>query len=343
MGINNSEIIMKNIIQSYPLESSFTTVGKIIMEVMDRIQFSMYSSPRGDIIVEPPLCDFLPSDFGMETVTSNAIIRHNIDGVDGQISSPTQLDKALKLFPSPDAGPYGPNYVILKRDTYSWESGQIDEKVYTQAAVADALVKGWDEMGFTNLIGKPSVVNFSSLIPLYGVRQAVLTPRGYIASPAAAKLYATICLSKLNADAHTLHVNHIPNIKLWINRPIYMQGRNLIGTTRQVNHNLTWGQQGDMSTTSDINFIRTWEGQVDPDGQMIFTTVNGYGTKLLDYATLFGAAPKPTVVDKPVATPVKKIVKSGLVTLAPLVVSPVSTSAGSISWPGDEVSGKYGY
>ena len=302
MGTQNNEIVIKDVIQSYALQTNFIPIGQMIMEIVNRIEFSFYCTPRGDIVIEPPLCDFLPSDFGMQTIKSDSIINHNIIGVTGSVAAYYDLGKALQIFNSPDSGPYGPNYVILKRDTYSWESAQIDEKVFTMAAGVNALIKNFDNIGYSDMIGKLQTVTIPELIPLYGVRQASLTPRGYISTPQAANLYAQICLNRLNSDAHSVHINHIPNIKMWINRPTYVQGRNLLATTRQINHSITWGQQGDMSTTSELNYVRTWSGEVDKFGQMIYTTIGGHGAKLFDYAMLFQMAPKPEVVEPISAT-----------------------------------------
>jgi hypothetical protein len=286
MGVNNNDIMLKDIIQAYPLNSEFVSAGQRLAEVVERIQFCMYCSPRGDIVVEPPLNDFNPDDFGMDEL--------NVSQVVGSIGY-SELQDALSLFKEDiTCGPYGKNFVILKRDTYSWDAGQIDEKIYTLAVAKKALIANWDALGFSDMLGDLVVAVRPDLIPLYGVRQAPLTPRGYIYNNKAARLYAEICLNKLNADAHTFHVSHLPNIKLWLNRPVYIQGRNLLATTKQINHSITWGASGDMTTGSDLNATRTWTGQIDNDGNLIYTTINGYGAKLLNYAILFGKAAVPT-------------------------------------------------
>lgn len=279
LGADNRDILTKDIIQAYPLQSEWSSAGKILYETVDRIQFVMYASPRGDIVVEPPLFDFDPDDFGMQPIKSDAV-----QSLGNQYPP---ISHGESKFPGNDRGPYGPKYVILKRDTFNWESAIVDEKVYTIAVTKKAIFQNWESLPYSDLVGDLKVVKLPDLIPLYGTRQAPLTPRGYINTDDGAELYGQITLNRLNADAHTLRVAHTPNIQMWVNRPIYIQGRNVIATTKSISHSLTWGQAGSMETNTEFFAARTWNGQIDESGRPVFTSIGGYGSRPLNYAMLF--------------------------------------------------------
>lgn len=294
LGSDNSKILLEELTQSNFVNTEWSSVGEIMKDVVDRIQFVMYASPRGDIVIEPPLYDFDPDDFGLEAISGDAFL--NTLPTDQIATGHSDQSNAVKVlgtgelkFPGRDRGPYGANYIILKRDTFKWESAFVDEKVYTVGICANALVQNWPSIGNTSIIGDMAVVRLPDLIPLYGVRPAPITPPGYIASPEGAALYANIQLNKLNADAHTFNIQHVPNIKLWVNRPLYIQGRNCIATTKQVTQSITWGAQGDMSSMSDVYAVRTWNGLVSANDKTepIFTTIGGLGSHALNYKVLF--------------------------------------------------------
>lgn len=309
LGANNRDILLKDCIQSYPLNSEWVPAGQILYETLERIQFVMYCSPRGDIIIEPPLYDFNPEDFGLKGTSSDEFISklpvsaaNGSSDSTGSTSSTFTIQTAENLASQaqPNArnllrGPFGTQYNILKRDTHSWESAIIDEKVHTMAVSAKTIFRNWESLPNTSIVGGNTVVTNFDLIPLYGIRSIPITPRGYITSDEGTYLYAQITLNKLNADAHTMKVDHNPNLQLWLNRPLYIQGRNLIGTTKQITHSLMWGASGSCTTTSDIYAIRTWNGDVSKDDptKPIWTSIGGYGSRTLNYAVLFQMADKP--------------------------------------------------
>jgi hypothetical protein len=293
LGVHNNSILLKDIIQSYPMNNDGTTFGAIITETLNRLEFSMYCSPRGDIVMEMPLYDFDPDKFGVNEITSDSV-ESVINSIGGSKYLP--MVNAINYFGSgTNRGPYCSNYVITKTDTMAWDNAHVDQKVFTVAVAKRALFQNWDNLPFSDITGELELARRESLIPLYGYRAAPVTPRGYITTKSGSKLYAELCLNRLNADAHTIQVTHVPNIKLWLNRPIYIQGRNTIATTKAISHSITWGAQGDMTTTSDLYAGRTWDGDMsktDPT-RPVFTSINGYDTSVMNYAVLFNVAPQP--------------------------------------------------
>lgn len=304
-GAGNSNIISNDIIQSYGMNSEWRSAGEIIMGCIERIQFCMYASPKGDLIIEPPLYDFDPDDFGMVAIRpdefigqiNTKLIDQGERSVHEDLSHLATIEQAEQTIPSNNRGPFGPAYVVRKAHTYNWESAIIDEKVHTMATSAANIFQNWDTLGNMSIIGQLAVIKLPELIPLYGVRALPVAAPGYVESPEGAYLYASISLNRQNADAHTFRVNMQPNIALRLNRPIYIEGRNCIATTKQISQSITWGAAGDMSTTIDLYATRTWNGQISTDSppQPIYTPIGGNVSAALNYATLYKkrAVPKP--------------------------------------------------
>ncbi len=295
LGADNRKIVVEDIIQSYAMNSEWHSAGEIMQETVDRIQFIMYATPKGDVVIEPPLYDFNPNDFGIAQMSADKLIDTLPKSKPGTSNASTELIAGERMFRGNPRGPYGTNYVIRTRDTYNWESAFVDEKVYTMAICPHSIVQQWESVGNTSIIGDLAVVKLLDLIPLYGVRPVPIEPRGFLNSREGATLFASITLNKLNADSHTCNISHVPNIALWINRPLYVEGRNFIGTTKQLTQTITWGASGDMSTTTDLYAVRTWNGQVAKNNptEPIFTTIGGQGSKPLDYSILWKKAVVP--------------------------------------------------
>ena len=306
LGLMNRDVVVKGITQSNFLNSEWSSAGTIMFEVVDRIQFVMYCTPKGDFVVEPPFFDADPSDFGTTKISSSDFLsRLPTSSTDGQSqTSVAQIYTAETLAGQHESnstgrirGPYGSSYVILRKDTYKSEMASIDDKVHTIAVCSHQTIQNWEQIPNTSFLGDNTVVRLPDLIPLYGTRVLPLTPRGYVGSSDAAYYYAQVQLNKLNADAHSVKIDHIPNLRLWLNRPIYFQGRNALATTKQISHSLTWGEKGDMSTTSDLYAMRLWNGEVDQNDKTkpIWTPLAGagYGARGINYAILFGTAPIP--------------------------------------------------
>lgn len=299
LGVNNNNILVKGLINAYPLKSDFTTVGQILFDTISRIEFSMYCSPRGDIVVEPPLCDFNPDDFNLtfkreERTNSTSMWTDLRSEHDGDYVTAWQMAIGEDQYGSKlnEQDIFSNNYIIPIRDTISVTSTLTDEKVHTIAVTKHAIFQNWDSLPYSDIVGKLNVAKRENLVPLYGVRAAPISDRGYINSPEAAQLYAEITLNRLNADAHTFKVDMMPNVKAWINRPFYVEYKNIIATSRSVNDSITWGKNGDMTTSIELNYARTWDGSIDENGNMVYTTIGGYASKPFNYAVLFGVAPR---------------------------------------------------
>ncbi len=283
LGVQNRSVVVKDILNSYPMNSEWQSVAEILYDLVDRMQFSMYCTPRGDIVIEPPLYDFSPDHFGMTAISPT----------NGQVAANT-FSISEELFLSRPRGPFGPRYVVTRSDTVDIESAFTDDKIHTIAVVAKQIFPGWDSLPNTSIVGDLAVAKIPDLIPIYGARQAPITHRSFVSTEEGAHLYGNLVLNKLNADAHTMTVGLDSNIKMWVNRPIYIEKRNCIATTRRVDQSLQWGARGSMDTRIDLHATRTWTGDVDVNGTPIYNTIGGVGGAPLDYSVLFKVKPRAT-------------------------------------------------
>lgn len=246
--VDSREIVTRDLAQTFAANTEWSTRAQVLRNVVERIQFVFYVSPRGDFCVEFPLVDFDPADFGE----------------------------------------FAPNYIVGLDSTPVISTAFSDSKVMTMAVCAHNFVQNMEVGGDPNEIpGFQQVVTLWTLIPVYGVRTVPITPQGYIASADGANVYASICLNRLNADAYTQQVRMPPRLTTWLNRPHYVQKRNHIGTTKSITHTITWGANGEVGTTLGLNDMRGWDGSITRDGRMLFTPLGGAASKPFSYARIF--------------------------------------------------------
>lgn len=288
LGADNTNVIVNDITQSSFINSEWQSAGKIMWETVNRIQFSIYCTPKGDIVVEPPLFDFDPHDFGMSPIRPSTTSTGSTPK-----SALDVVAEGNAKFKSNVRGPFGPNYVLTRSDVTSWESAQVDSQVHTIGVGSRHIFQNWESLPNMSIIGGQTVVKIADLIPIYGLRELPCPMKGYVATAEGANYFIQTMLNRTNADAHTLHVQHMPRLQLGINRPIYLQGRNCIATTKNVSHSLTW--RSEMSTSCDLYSTRTWDGTMsatDPT-MPVYAPLGGYASRPLNYALLMNKASKP--------------------------------------------------
>jgi hypothetical protein len=269
----NREVLLKEIISSVSMTTELKSRLSMIYDILDRIEFVFYESPKGDLICEMPLYDFDPEDFGIEELkTSKVVLGSDLGGASFLTNENTSR------------GPFAGRWTIKRDKVFNFSKGITDEKVRTQMSCTWYPIKGWDKTGGTMAeIAKPSVVTLQHLVPLYGLRLEAANPKGYIAGEPAALAYAHLTLNKLNADARNLGINAVPNLGVWLNRPIYFEPRNCIGRVTGITQNIKWGMGGSMDTRINVNHIRGWDGLIDNTGNPVYTTIGGIPSQPLNY------------------------------------------------------------
>ena len=267
----NREVLLKDMISNFRLETEFASRLGIIYDTIERIEFLFYESPKGDLICEFPLYDFDPDDWSLDGRTPHV-------GVDNQ---------SLFFSTQEERGPFGSRYIISKMDTYNFARQFSDEKVRTQMIAYWQTIQNMLEIGDSRQYTAPAVVNLPHLFPLYGIRAEQVPPKAFIGTKEAASALCHVWLNKMNADAINIGINAIPNFGLWLNRPLQFLPRNMIGTTASLTHSIKWGMGGSVDTRVNLRYIRTWDGLLDSNGKALYTPIGGQASRPLDYKLLF--------------------------------------------------------
>lgn len=246
----------KDIISSLNTYTTFKTRLGMIYDTLERVDYSFYASPKGDLICENSLQDFRPEDF---------------QGQGGSIAVRTQ-------------------------DTISWQRTFSDENVRTAMIAAWAPIEALAGVTVQQIGQVPGKAVLPHLIPSFGVRQETVDVRGFIPSKEAARIYAEIKLRQWNADARSAHVEAVPNVLCaWPNRPIEFTGNTIDGyaeraymaTTRKITHSIVWN--GDMTMSLDVNRIRGWAGQLDENNVKLYEPIGGFASDALNAAIIHGS------------------------------------------------------
>lgn len=272
----NRDVLLKDILQSVAMVTEFKSRLGMMYDILERLEFVFYESPRGDLICEFPLYDFDPEDFGYTDVP------HVVAKQIGKLERMLVENEDIKR------GPFGNSWNVIKNDTYNFSKGITDEKIRTQITSPWSIAQGYEAtVPNTKGILKPAVITLRHLTPLYWLRLEQINPKGIIASKEAALTFAHITLNKINSDARNLGINTVPNITTWLNRPIFFEQRNCYGVLMSSSHSIKWGMGGSMDTRLNINYIRGWDGLLDADGKPVYTTIGGQASRPLDYKLLF--------------------------------------------------------
>lgn len=301
----NRSLLDKDLIQSVATETTFRTRMDMIFDVLNRIEFSLYETPRGDLIVEPPLYNLDPVDFGSVPLTGVQIRRAIGYG---------RADDLVILFEDEDeVEGYAGVLTFRRGDVGDRQTTFSDEKVRTIYASSWQNIQGLLATGTGLSIGQaPRAAIARSLLPQFGARAETSEVHGFISSPQAAQLYAEIKLSQINADAVSTQVTLIPRVRLLPNRPVeIMTGRSPLdadrmftATVRSIDTSITWGSESSMSV--GLNYQRAWAGgyrELSDGKYPLYVPLGGSAGQTLDYAKLF--APKEVVEAAPAATPEK--------------------------------------
>ena len=244
----NRDILLRDLVAGIADRTEFITKLQIMFNVCERINFSFYCTPRGDVVCEMPLYSFRPEDFGR----------------------------------------YAERYVFTRRDTESFESDFQEDKVRTQFRMPYHIVSGLKGIGTSDQIWQtPGTVTMRSLVPMFGVRMESGNPEGFIDNHAAATYYAYTKLSQINADAWALEVNTTIRMGIGPNRPLYFGVRDCIATTRRGSESITWGRRGSVTQKLNVNYRRGWAGNVTATGRKVYESFGGKASEPIDYSLFF--------------------------------------------------------
>lgn len=276
----NRDLLIRDIATSIATHTTWKSRLQLIYDVTERINFSFYASPRGDVICEMPLYDFDPTDFGEEPVYLPAL-RDKLNEVAWEFGNEEQR------------GPYAPQFRVTKADTIAWERTFSDANVRTQMIVNWSLVAARTDTQSSIDIGQQDAVNLRALWPAFGVRSEVMEPNGIISSQEAALLYGAVKLNMVNADALSAHYEVVSRVQwMWPNRPLEFTGRPEIACVRAANHSIVWNES--VTCGLEVNYVRGWSGQTVPGEsgpRPVYEPIGGFASSELNYAVRWGLLP----------------------------------------------------
>lgn len=261
-GATGREVVGQQLIGSFAVKTGeFQNRLALCYQALDRIEFIFYCTPKGDLVVEFPLYDFDPNDFGALRESS---------------------------------------YVVESADLFSVSSTVSDASVKTIAKVDVSLFNMTDTNNDARNALHTIVVKNPAMFPVYGTRQEVGNREGLIQTDQAARLYCNILLNRLNADAHSVSLPIIPRFDIGLNRPILWKYRNHIGTTVSVVHNLAWngswrttlnvnhmrGWVGQRATAAETLF-QQGPGRIVANEMVYVPVGGGAASRPINYKVLF--------------------------------------------------------
>lgn len=280
------QILSQDILKTVATKATnWRTRLDVVCDVAERLNFSFYATPRGDLVLEMPLYDFDPESFGTEPITFEALRSAIFDGGLRRTPENRLADFGISLGEEEVAGPYAPQFTLP--DFFAQNVSRLfsDEQVRNQF-FANYNILPW--AGPTSEdVGLTQVSTLRSLIPRFGVRQERVDPQIYIQSAEAARAYGYLRLNQINADALQLSYESFPPpgyLGIGPNRPLKVPKRSVIATTRRLGYSSAQVQS--LSCSITLNYARRWSGQVDENGDPVYEPLGGFAGRPLNYALL---------------------------------------------------------
>lgn len=254
-GLTNS-LLTKDLLNGVSTKTQFLKRLQILYNHVEKIDFSLYATPRGDVVIEMPLYDFEPRDFGS----------------------------------------FADRYTYKMTDTIRWETAFSDEHIRTQYNTTYNVSSAYSLATSDQLWQSPGVVRLNALVPLFGVRSEYIDSQTYLTNQSAAAYYGMVKLNQFNANAWNSRIDTVFRLGVGPNRPCYFEARDFISTVRRSGGNLSWGVSGGVSSTLEVNYRRGWSGLTREVGSgtaaitiPAYETFGGFASRPLNYAELFRA------------------------------------------------------
>lgn len=287
----------------------------MLQQIFDRIEFVLYDSPKGDIIVEMPLYDFEPVHFAPNQTNRLPFNPENAHLLSILVKPTYTLENFKEAMAATYAGlpltssqqaaynsanaakyviatddPLGPTYdydfIVDKFSTISVDIASSEQDVKTMWVAKTRFLRNQAKDG-SDAAQPPVYQILRNLIPLYGFRVEQGDPHGVIQNPVAARVYCNIMLNRTNADTTNLRVPIMPRFNAWPNRPYWITTRNYMATTKSVAHTIVW--QSDCFTELGLWHVKLWDGRISGEGseqRPLFVPFGGIGARPYNYAYL---------------------------------------------------------
>lgn len=286
LGANVGRSILEKDIKGPEMQTTFKNRLSVIMTALQRLEFSFYATGRGDLLVEMPLYDFDPDDFGTRQITQEVVQA-------ATVATSTLVSDTLPLILENAAknalGPYAPHYRIANRDLGDTQQSFSDEHIRTQMRCAGWNIENLRGTGTATDLGfPPEVRTLRALVPQFGLRLEQADPPTFVTSPQAAAVYAELKLNQWNAEALTSQIDTVLQLRYGPNRPLLIEddGASYIATCRSVSRSIDWNSRS-VSQTTGVNYTRVWDGLLAEDGETpIYAPIGGQASRTINYAAL---------------------------------------------------------
>lgn len=295
----SARVLLKDLVDSIELKTGeFTNRLAMLFNMLDRLQFSLWATPRGDIAVEMPLFDFRPVDFGEAPVKLQDLVGRLPD-------ASRQLWRSVVSDVAGGPGGFAEDFRIPRGETLSWQRTFTDERVRTAVFGSWSIIQSLQVGGMQDLAGIPrAVIALTHLVPQFGVRFEEPDPLVAIATEEGARVYAALKLNQYNAEAKAATVEVLPRVQFVPNRPVeFLDDRRFVGTTRAADLAIDWPT--DMTVSLSLNSLRAWSGQYDDRKRPIYEPIGGFASTPLNYALMLQPrlAPQSTAAPAAPAAP----------------------------------------
>jgi hypothetical protein len=273
----------------------------LLQQILSRMEFSFYDTPRGDVVIEMPLYDFEPRHFAntnelsdqyTEGPTGTGNVTQTFTNVEEQLTADaafqelTAIEKANLESVVPTTTAYDRTFRIFPFEQIRINITRSDQDAKTVWVATPRWTEAIARDG-SQASRQRVAVALPNLIPLYGIRVEQGDPPGNIRTDEAARLYCYLQLMKCNADIVSLRVPCLPNWGAWLNRPVQVDSRNIIGSTKSITHSIVW--QSDCSTEYGFWHCKFWDGRFVPTAtgpRKLYSTFGGVNSQPFNYSYL---------------------------------------------------------
>jgi len=308
----NTRVLMMDFSSFSVTETNFSSKFNILKMYAERLDFSLFATPRGDLLFEMPFYDFHPDDFNVDTSLPPGSNRNvytfsrRLGGVlnDQSVWPTYKGDAPYEVFSgsgsksqsSEDSFPsYAHAFTISKNHQIgNYTRTFSDAAIRTLVTTSYFTLQNISGSESSRVIGTNISSVAESLVPSFGARHEIINSKGYIATPEAAKLYADIQLNKLNSAATQIQCDIDAKFDLFINRPIRIEHKEILGTLRSVTHEVSIGSRNIGTSTMQLNNARIWTGGIDrtknsigSEYRRVYEPIGTEASKAINYNTLF--------------------------------------------------------
>jgi len=273
------EVIDRSMGGNSGLFSIFKDKLSYIYDMVDRVDFRFYATPKGDFVYEMPFYDFDPIYFTSDSMEDwelkpAQVQEYLMEGMSGGVEAEAlysardleaigffkDYEAAEKVQDWSAAGPYDyqKHFTIEREEQLSFSNTATDQGVATVFRCRPQNVASLDAINGGDIKKFQYVADKGALLSL-GVRVAEADAWGFITTEEEAEMYAGLMLSRLNAEAKNVSVATLPKFGLMVNRPLFWRERNYYANIVSLQHSIVWASSAD--TKVNLNQLRGWSGE----------------------------------------------------------------------------------